>query len=102
MSERLLIYSDGGARGNPGPAAIAFIAQNEKGETVAADTRFIGVHTNNQAEYEALLFALKYAVEVNAFEVACYLDSELIAKQVNGEYAVKDNLLIQYLSLIHI
>jgi ribonuclease HI len=96
MSERLLIYSDGGARGNPGPAAIAFIAQNEKGETVAADTRFIGVHTNNQAEYEALLFALKYAVEVNAFEVACYLDSELIAKQVNGEYAVKDNLLIQY------
>jgi len=96
MSERLLIYSDGGARGNPGPAAIAFIAQNEKGETVAADTRFIGVHTNNQAEYEALLFALKYAVEANAFEVACYLDSELIAKQVNGEYAVKDNLLIQY------
>jgi lactoylglutathione lyase len=94
--QRLMIYSDGGARGNPGPAAIAFIAQNEKGETVAADTRFIGVHTNNQAEYEALLFALKYAVEANASEVACYLDSELVTKQLNGEYAVKDNLLQQY------
>jgi lactoylglutathione lyase len=96
MSLKLLLYSDGGARGNPGPAAIAFIAQNEKNETVAADTRFIGVHTNNQAEYEALLFALNYAVEANASEVACYVDSELVFKQVNGEYAVKDNLLQAY------
>lgn len=91
-----MLYSDGGARGNPGPAAIAFIALNEQGETVKADSRFIGVHTNNQAEYEALLLALNYAVEANASEVACYLDSELIVKQVNGEYAVKDNLLQQY------
>ena len=45
MTQKMQLYSDGGARGNPGPAAIAFIAQNEKGETVAADTRFIGVHT---------------------------------------------------------
>ena len=96
MTQKLQLYSDGGARGNPGPAAIAFIAQNEKGETVAADTRFIGVHTNNQAEYEALLFALKYAVEEGASEVACYLDSELVTKQLNGEYAVKDNLLHEY------
>jgi ribonuclease HI len=94
--QRLMIYSDGGARGNPGPAAIGFIAQNEKGETVASDTRFIGIHTNNQAEYEALLFALKYAVESNASEVACYLDSELVTRQLNGEYEVKDNLLQQY------
>ncbi len=91
-----MIYSDGGARGNPGPAAIAFVALNDKGETVKAESRFIGVHTNNQAEYEALLLALKYAVEANASEVECFLDSELIAKQVNGEYAVKDNLLQQY------
>ncbi len=96
MSLKLLLYSDGGARGNPGPAAIAFIAKNEKDETVAANTRFIGVHTNNQAEYEALLFALNYAVEANASEVACYVDSELIFKQVNGEYAVKDDQLQAY------
>ena len=96
MSQRLNIYSDGGARGNPGPAAIAFIALNDKGETVKADSRFIGVHTNNQAEYEALLFALTYAVEANASEVVCHLDSELVAKQLNGEYAVKDSQLHQY------
>ena len=96
MSQRLLIYSDGGARGNPGPAAVAFVALNAQGETVKVDSRFIGVHTNNQAEYEALLLALNYAVEANATEVDCYLDSELVFKQVNGEYAVKDNLLQQY------
>jgi lactoylglutathione lyase len=96
MSQRLTIYSDGGARGNPGPAAIAFLALNEQGETVKADSQYIGVRTNNQAEYEALLLALNYAVEANVSEVACYLDSELVTKQLNGEYAVKDNLLQQY------
>jgi lactoylglutathione lyase len=96
LSQKLQLYSDGGARGNPGPAAIAFLVLNEQGEVLKSDTRYIGVHTNNQAEYEALLLALNYAVEANASEVACYLDSELVAKQVNGEYAVKDNLLLQY------
>jgi ribonuclease HI len=93
MSQRLKIYSDGGARGNPGPAAIAFIALTDKGETVKADSRFIGIHTNNQAEYEALLMALRYASEINAQEVTCHLDSELVAKQLNGEYAVKNDAL---------
>jgi len=86
-----MIYSDGGARGNPGPAATAFIALNDRGETVKADSRFIGVHTNNQAEYEALLLALKFASDAQAQEVVCHLDSELVAKQLNGEYAVKNN-----------
>jgi lactoylglutathione lyase len=92
----LQLYSDGGARGNPGPTAIAFLALNERGETVKVDTKYIGIHTNNQAEYEALLLALNYAVEANASEVACYLDSELVTKQLNGEYAVKDTLLQVY------
>jgi ribonuclease HI len=96
MSQRLQIYSDGGARGNPGPAAIAFIALNERGETLKVDTGYIGLHTNNQAEYEALLLGLNYALEVDAAEVACYLDSELVAKQLNGEYAVKDKQLQVY------
>jgi ribonuclease HI len=91
MSQRLMIYSDGGARGNPGPAAIAFIALNDKGETVKADSRFIGVHTNNQAEYEALLMALKFALDQKIHEVICHLDSELVVKQLNGQYAVKNN-----------
>jgi ribonuclease HI len=85
-----MIYSDGGARGNPGPAAIAFIATNDAGATIKADTRFIGIHTNNQAEYEALLMAVKFAADSKALEVVCHLDSELVAKQLNGEYTVKN------------
>ena len=95
MNQRLLIYSDGGARGNPGPAAIAFTALNDKAETVKSDSRFIGIHTNNQAEYQALLMALKFALDKKADEVICHLDSELVAKQLNGEYAVKNYQLQQ-------
>ncbi|HLN89800.1 MAG TPA: ribonuclease HI family protein, partial [Candidatus Binatia bacterium] len=90
MIQQLKIYSDGGARGNPGPAAIAFVALDEEGEIVKADSRTIGVRTNNQAEYEALLFALQFGVEVGAQEVICNLDSELVARQLNGQYSVKD------------
>ncbi len=90
MSQRLQIYSDGGARGNPGLAAIAFVALSERGETVKVDTRFIGIRTNNQAEYEALLLALNYAAEHKVQEVICHLDSELVARQLRGEYSVKN------------
>ncbi len=90
MSQKLLLYSDGGARGNPGPAAAAYIATTETGILLKADSRFIGNRTNNQAEYEALLMALKYAVEQQSQEVTCHLDSELVAKQINGLYQVKN------------
>jgi lactoylglutathione lyase len=90
LIERLKTYSDGGARGNPGPAAGAFLALNEQGQIVKSDSRFMGVHTNNQAEYEALLMALQFAVDVGVEEVVCHLDSELVVKQLNGQYAVKD------------
>ena len=89
MVQELMIYSDGGSRGNPGLAAIAFLALDENGETVVADSKFIGVRTNNQAEYEALLLALQSAVDFGAKEVVCHLDSELVVKQLNGQYAVK-------------
>ncbi len=95
LIDKLQLYSDGGARGNPGPAAIAFVALNAQGEIVKTDSRFIGVRTNNQTEYEALLMALQFAVEVEAEEVICHLDSELVAKQLNGQYAVKDPVLQQ-------
>jgi ribonuclease HI len=95
MSQKLQIYTDGGARGNPGPSAIAFIALNERGETVKENSRFIGVRTNNQAEYEALLMALKFATEHATQEIICHLDSELVVKQLNGQYAVKNYQLQQ-------
>jgi lactoylglutathione lyase len=95
MIQKMQVYSDGGSRGNPGPAAVAFVALNEQGEIVKADSRFIGVRTNNQAEYEALLLGLQFAVEAGAEEVVCHLDSELVARQLNGQYSVKDHELQQ-------
>ena len=87
---RLKLYSDGGARGNPGSAAIAYLAVNETGEILKSESRCIGTHTNNQAEYNALICALQFALSVKAEEVECYLDSELVAKQLNGKYKVKN------------
>jgi ribonuclease HI len=84
-----MIFSDGGARGNPGPAAIAFVIFSSEGKVLMKDSRFIGAHTNNQAEYEALIAALDAAIELHAEEVTCHLDSELVTKQVTGEYRVK-------------
>ena len=91
-----MLYSDGGARGNPGPAAIAFLALTETGELVKADSRSIGSCTNNQAEYNALNAALQFAIDAKAEEIVCHLDSELVVKQLNGEYSVK-NLELQKL-----
>jgi ribonuclease HI len=90
MFECLTLYSDGGARGNPGPAAIAYLAATEAGEIIKADSRFIGEATNNQAEYKALIAALEFAKAFKAQEVTCHLDSELVAKQLKGEYSVKN------------
>ena len=101
MNLRLLIFSEGGARGNPGPAAVAFIALTETGEFVKADSQFIGIHTNNQAEYEALMMALKFAIDQKVQEVVCHLDSELVAKQLNREYTVKNYELKQLWRRVH-
>ena len=85
-----MIFSDGGARGNPGPAAIAFVILSGTSQILMTKSRYIGLRTNNQAEYEALIAALEYAVAFNAEEATCHLDSELVAKQLTGEYAVKN------------
>jgi len=89
MVKRLVIYSDGGARGNPGPAAAAFLAM-ENAEIIKMDSCFLGIRTNNQAEYEALTMGLEFALNVGAEEVVCYLDSELVGRQMKGEYSVKN------------
>jgi lactoylglutathione lyase len=90
MSFKLYLYSDGGARGNPGPAAVGFVATNEAGVVLKTGSRYIGHHTNNQAEYYALQLALEYATEIKAQEVICHLDSELVAKQLKGVYSIKN------------
>jgi ribonuclease HI len=87
---RLKAYSDGGSRGNPGESAIAFKIITEDGDLLKAYSRFLGISTNNQAEYEALISALKSARKFTDQKIACHLDSELVVKQLNGEYQIKD------------
>jgi ribonuclease HI len=89
MHDRLRIYSDGASRGNPGPAAIAIKILDENGKVLKKASKYLGRRTNNEAEYEALATALEFASDFTDGEVQCFLDSELVAKQLNGEYRVK-------------
>ena len=84
-----MIHVDGGARGNPGPAAIAAIASDPDGEQVEQRGEVIGRATNNVAEYKALLLGIELARKLGAAEVELVGDSELIVRQVKGEYRVK-------------
>lgn len=90
MSKIIILKTDGGARGNPGPAAIGVVLENDKGKVLKEFGRYIGETTNNQAEYQALLAGLIEAHKFGAEEVSCYLDSELVVKQLKREYKVKD------------
>lgn len=101
---KIITYTDGGARGNPGPAAIGVVVKNaETGENITAFGRYIGDTTNNQAEYQALVAAMEAARDAGATEVHCYLDSELIVKQMLGEYRVRDvNLQPHFLKIWNI
>lgn len=87
---KLTTYTDGGARGNPGPAASGIVVKDDTGKTLSAFGVYLGHQTNNVAEYTALLEALKKAKELGATEVDCVLDSELVVKQMRGEYKVKE------------
>jgi ribonuclease HI len=87
---RLTVHVDGGARGNPGPAAIAAVVSDESGMVIHEAAETIGRATNNVAEYRALLLGIERAKELGATELELVGDSELIVKQVRGEYRVKD------------
>ncbi|MDH5483164.1 MAG: ribonuclease HI family protein [Candidatus Bathyarchaeota archaeon] len=87
---RLRIYSDGASRGNPGIAAIAFMIMTEDGKLLKKYSKYVGIRTNNQAEYEALISALESASTLTDHEVTCYIDSEIVAKHLNGEYQVRN------------
>jgi ribonuclease HI len=85
-----VVHVDGGARGNPGPAAIAAVVTEPNGELVEESSEPIGPATNNVAEYRAVLLGIKRARAVGADEVELVGDSELVVRQVRGEYRVKD------------
>ena len=89
-ARRLVVHFDGGARGNPGPAAVAAVVSTPDGEVLEERSEAIGIATNNVAEYRALLLAMERARARGAAEVELIGDSELIARQVRGEYRVKD------------
>ena len=88
------MYTDGGARGNPGPAAsgavLKELKQGKEGETIATASKYLGKDTNNQAEYTAIIIGLEKAKKIGATRVEVYLDSELATKQLNGQYRVKN------------
>lgn len=87
--EKVVVNVDGGARGNPGPAAVAAVATDPGGDVVGERSAYIGATTNNVAEYRALLLGLELARDLGAGEVEVINDSELVAKQISGEYRVK-------------
>ena len=89
-SERLIINTDGGSRGNPGPAAIGAVLKDEAGVVVAEISEYIGATTNNQAEYRAVVAAIEKAKKLGAEELDFFLDSELVVKQLKREYRVRD------------
>jgi ribonuclease HI len=87
---QLVVNVDGGARGNPGPAAIAAVVATADGEVLEERGERIGAATNNVAEYRALLLGIERARELGASEVDLIGDSELVVRQIRGEYRVKD------------
>jgi len=86
----LKIYADGASWGNPGPAAIGAIIKDDKQKVLAKVSQFIGDATNNQAEYQSVIAALKKAVGFKADLATLYVDSELVAKQLTGSYKVRN------------
>lgn len=89
----LVIYTDGASLGNPGQAAIGAVIQDEQGRVISHISRRIGHATNNQAEYTAIIAALEEAIRIGATNVELKADSELVVKQLNGQYKVKKTTL---------
>lgn len=105
MPEKFTIYTDGGSRGNPGPAASGVVIKNEDGETIEKFGEFLEDQTNNFAEYTAIIHALQKAREMGANKIVLYTDSKLVAQQLNRDWRVKSediqSLFVQAWNLIH-
>jgi ribonuclease HI len=90
MTDKLIIYTDGGARGNPGPSAIGVVIYDAGFKEIQRFKDYLGTTTNNQAEYRALIAALELALKLGGRDLICHLDSELVVKQLTGKYKVKE------------
>lgn len=90
LKNTLRIYADGGARPNPGPAAIGIVLCDVEDNIVHQHSKHIGECTNNMAEYQALIHAVRLGRQYCRGNVECYMDSELVVKQFNGQYRIKD------------
>jgi ribonuclease HI len=86
----LVLYTDGASRGNPGPAGAGAMIADKEGITLAEKAVYLGETTNNQAEYQALLIGLEEAVKLAPARLVVRMDSELIVRQINGEYRVRN------------
>ncbi len=89
-NKKIEIYVDGGSRGNPGPSGVGVVILDSSGKRLKEISRYIGEATNNIAEYNALLYGLEEALMMRTDEIVVNLDSELVAKQLTGDYRVKD------------
>jgi ribonuclease HI len=89
-NQQVIIYSDGGSRGNPGPSASGFVIKDINGHLLVEGGKYLGVTTNNQAEYQAVKLALEKALEIGATEVQFRMDSLLVVNQLNGIYQIKN------------
>ena len=87
---KYIVHTDGAARGNPGPAAIGIVIQDETGRVIWETSRSLGTTTNNEAEYLALIAAIEYLKDARAPEADFYLDSQLVVRQLSGQYRVKE------------
>jgi ribonuclease HI len=90
-ARRSFIYIDGAARGNPGPAGIGVVIKDSEGKTIKEYHKSLGTATNNIAEYNALIYALQEAHMMGIKDLVLHMDSELVAKQLKGEFRVKNN-----------
>lgn len=98
---KLNLYADGGARGNPGPAAIGAVLKNKEGQIVGEVSRFIDKATNNQAEYAAVIFGSEKALELGVSDLKIFLDSKLVVEQICGRWKIKDLRLKKAAEKVH-
>lgn len=98
--EKYTLYTDGGSRGNPGPSAAGIVLCNSKEEIVKKGGKYLGIGTNNEAEYQALILGLRTAIKEGVGYLVCILDSELIVKQLKGLYKVKSENLQKFFANI--
>lgn len=107
MKKKLVLHTDGGARGNPGPSGAGAVVYDESGKTVKETSKYLGVKTNNYAEYAAVVLGLEMIAkhfgkaQCKTLEVIVRMDSELICKQLNNEYQIKEETLFPLYIQVH-